>query len=102
MRDDEVWPFYNFLTEEQDVYVYSARCFSPRYPPDAAEGSFDPLTESQKLDRCRPVPDLDHAVQIIRLLLVHLNRCRLIHLGGPAHLQQRSPSKRPNHRPEVP
>src|ERR671939_781110 len=102
MRYGEVRPFYDFLAEEQDIYVYGARCLPPRYPPEATESGFDPLAESQELDRCRPVPDLDHAVQIIWLPLVHFNRCRLVHLRDSAHLQKRSPSERPNHRPQVP
>src|SRR5438270_9802188 len=101
MRDDEVRPFYDFLTEEQHVYVYRTWSLLPGYHPDATKSCFDPLAEAQELDRRRTIPHLDHTVQVIRLLRLHLDRRRLVHSRDPSHPQQRSPSKRSDRRLQV-
>lgn len=102
MRYDEVRLFYDFLAEEQHVYVYCARGLLPGCSPHALQGGLDTLAIAQEFDGRRTVTNLDHAVQVIWLLLFHLDRCRLVHLGEPAHLQQRSLSERSERRPQVP
>src|SRR5215204_4695362 len=85
MRHDEVRPYYDLPTEEQNIYVCSTRRFLVGFASLAPQRRLDPLAEAQKLDRRRAVPDLDHAVQIIWLLLPHLDRRRLVHPRNPAH-----------------
>src|SRR5215208_3725290 len=102
MRHGKMRLFYDFLAKEQHVYVYCARRLLPGRPPYALQGSLDPLAEAQELDGCRTVPNLYHAVQVIRLLLLHLDRRRLVYSREPAHLQQRPPTERPDRCPQVP
>src|SRR5215210_1219883 len=77
----------NLPAEEQHVYVQGPR--RPLPLPLAPQCRLHALTEPQHLQRRHAAADLDHAVEVIRLRLLDLDRLRLVHLGHVTDLQQR-------------
>src|SRR3712207_3354990 len=66
VRHPEVRRLDDLIAEEQHVDVHRARRLLPLALPP--EPGLHALAEAQQLDRGQAAPDLDHAVQVIRLL----------------------------------
>src|SRR5215210_3373807 len=99
VRHPEVGRLDDLIPEEQHVDVDGARLLLPLALPP--EPGLNTLAIAQQLDRRQAAPNLDHAVQVLRLAPLDLDRGRLVHLRRTPHLQRRPAPEGPGGGPQV-
>src|SRR5918998_1727063 len=88
-RHPPVWDFeprliYDLISEEQHVQVDRARRLLAL--PCSPQSALDSLAVAEQLDRRETALQLRHAVEVVRLLLLDLDRLRLVDLRDTEHL----------------
>src|SRR5215210_95773 len=101
MRHAEIGLCDGLLSEQQHVYIRRAWGLLAGFTALAAERGLDPLAVAEQFDRRDATLQLDHAIQIVRLLLLDLHRHCLVHLRRTCDPRARTPTEGGDHRLQV-
>src|SRR5215216_7067417 len=89
------------FSEQQHVYIHRAGGLLAGFASLAAERGLDPLAEAEQLDRGNATLQLDYAIQIIRLLLLDLDRHRLVDFRRTCDPHARASTEGGEYAPQV-